>query len=110
MSDWQKVWDHEFAGFGRRSFVFPSADGTYQIDVDDKSQDQVVATYKGERFPWVVWVKEVCNGTFRLQGMTFGSDAFLGDTFWYELTLSAPCVIRYYGNQVLVSEDREVNW
>ncbi|PSJ51728.1 hypothetical protein [Pseudaminobacter soli (ex Li et al. 2025)] len=71
MDTWQTIWDHEFAAFGRRSFVFPSASGTYQIDVDDKDQDRVIAAYKGERFTWVVWVKEVCDGAFRLQGMTF---------------------------------------
>jgi hypothetical protein len=44
MNTWQTIWDHEFAAFGKRSFVFLSA---YQIDVDDKDKDRVIATYKG---------------------------------------------------------------
>jgi hypothetical protein len=109
MSEWTTVWDHEFAGFGRRSITFRFTKGTYVVDVDDGDQDQVFVSYGNRKVPWVVFNKEVNKAEFRLSGMTWGNgdphDEGLG--YLFELTLSTSSVMRYYGDRVLVHEDHE---
>lgn len=39
IENWQRIGDNEFAGFGRKSIRFASADGEYTIDIDDANQD-----------------------------------------------------------------------
>ncbi|MDX8444550.1 hypothetical protein [Mesorhizobium captivum] len=109
MEEWTTIWDHELARFGRRSITFRFENGSYRVDVDDNEQDQILVSYSGQQLRWTVLVKQVNDGVFRLQGMTSG----LGDPYedggdWFELTLSTPSVMRFWGDQVLVHENNEV--
>jgi len=109
MAEWTTIWDHEFAGFGRHSITFRFENGSYHVDVDDKNQDQIFVSHNGQQLCWAVFVKQVNDGVFRLQGMTSGhGDPYEDGGDWFELTLSAPSTMRYWGDQVLVHEDNEV--
>ena len=108
MGQWQRIWDHEFAGYGRRSITFASPDGAYHVHVDDEDQNGIRVQRAGREVRWGIEVKEVRGGTFRLSGMALGAGDFLGGGFWYELTLTSPSTISYWGNRVLEREDREV--
>jgi hypothetical protein len=109
MTEWTTIWDHELAGYGKRSIAFRFENGSYRVDVDDGNQDQIFVFYNGQQLRWTVFVKQVNNGVFRLQGMTSGhGDPYENGADWFELTLSTPSIVRYWADRVLLHEDNEV--
>lgn len=57
------------------------------------------------------WSVEVADqedsGAIVLGGMTSGSEPLWNDQYWFELRLNdAPPLIRYWGDQVVLREDR----
>ena len=109
MEEWTRIGDHELAEFGRRSITFRYENGSYRVDVDDKNLNQIFVSYDGQQLSWHVFVKQINNDVFRLQGMTGGhGDPYEDGGDWFELTLSTPSTMRYWGDRVLVHEDVEV--
>lgn len=108
MEQCRAIGDHEFANYGKRSIAFASSGDTYRVDVDDSDQNHIHVHHAGGELRWGVEVKDVCGGVFRLQGMTAGADDLLGGCFWYELNLTSPSTITYWGNRVVTRKDREV--
>ena len=108
MEQWQTIWDHEFASYGKRSIIFGSADGRYQVSVNDADQDNIYVRYAEKELRWAIFTKHFYKGLFRLSGMTCETLNLLGGTFWYELTLTMPSTITYWGDRVLVRKDSEV--
>jgi hypothetical protein len=108
MEEWKRVWDDERADFESRSISFVSGYDVYRIDVDDRNQDEVTVDYRGGRISWPVFTKHVLGQVVRLSGMTTGlGDPHGEDVFWFELTLSKPAVLCFFGDRVLLHEDRE---
>jgi hypothetical protein len=108
MEEWKTVWDHKLADFQSRSIAFASGDDVYRIDVDVRNQDEVTVNYRGKRFSWPVFTKEAFDKAVRLSGMTTGRGDPHGDeTFWFQLTLGNPAVLRLFGDRVLLHEDHE---
>ncbi|KQU76395.1 hypothetical protein ASC75_01875 [Aminobacter sp. DSM 101952] len=109
MGEETRIWDHEIADFGRRSIPFLSSNGPYSIEVDQANQDEIHVLFEGQRLVWHVFCKSVRDGLFRLQGMTGGAgDPYKDGGDWFELVLSSPAVLRYWGDRVLVHEDHEM--
>ena len=110
MDNWLTIWDDEFADFGKRAIAFACPGGDYQLAVDDMDQDILLARHSEEERIWPIFSKEVCEGVFRLSGMAWGGQTgdFLEATYWYELLLTTPSTITYYGDRVLVRQDFEV--
>jgi hypothetical protein len=107
LKQWHRIEGKEFAAFGERSLVFAPSDGTYQIVVDDKDQDRVRVQHAGRELHWYIEIKEVCDDVYRLSGLGFGFGSFLPESFWYELLLTSPGTITYWGDRVVLREDRE---
>ncbi len=108
MNEWETIWDHEIAYFGKRSIDFVSEDCAYRIDVDDRNQDEICVTFADKSFSWHIFTKAARQDVFRLAGMTLGKgDPHGDDVHWFELTLTKPAVLRYFGDRVLVHEDYE---
>jgi hypothetical protein len=109
MEEWQTIWDHETAAFGKRNMTFAGSNGDYRVAADELDQDNILVSFRGGTVPWAVYVKSTRNGVFRLQGMAPARGSPHDDnSYWFELTLTEPAVLRYYGDRVLVHEDHEV--
>lgn len=88
------------------AFVGPG--GPYKVilpmetsDFEDQPIDVVI---NGARSEWIVEVDEVDGGgARRLSGMTRDKSGL-----WFELVLTNPAQLRYWGNQELVRADLEV--
>jgi hypothetical protein len=109
IDDWQTILDHEFAPFGNRIIHFVGDAGCYQLHADEAKQGDLFVTFRSQRSCWRIFNKSVCNGVFRLAGVTGGLDDPYGcdGGHWFELILSKPAVLRFWGDQVLLHEDHE---
>ncbi|MBK8158842.1 MAG: hypothetical protein IPK59_08810 [Rhodospirillaceae bacterium] len=102
--------DDELAPFGLRSICFGNGRGVYYVEVDETNQDSVSVRVGGDKRSWFIETKESIDNVLVLSGMTAGvGDPHPEDVYWYELILSAPAVLRYWGNQIVVHEDREMS-
>lgn len=109
MEEETRIGDHETASFGRRSVSFISSNGPYSIEIDEANRDEVHVLFDGQLLVWHIFFKSVRDGVFSLQGMTGGiGDPYNDGGDWFELVLSSPAVLRYWGEQVLIHEDHEV--
>lgn len=108
MAQWQRIGEDEFASYGKRSIVFAYPGGTYQVTVDDNDQNYIRMQHAGKEERWNIEIKVACNGAFRLAGVAYKTDDLLDDTYWYELSLTSPSTITYWGNQVVARSDREI--
>jgi hypothetical protein len=108
VSSWKRIGDDEFASFGKRTSSFSSPAGNYAIFIDEDDQGSVYALMGDETLRWGVDVKMEYNGVFLLSGMTFGTNVFLADWYWYEIILSSPAVISYWGDRILFRKDYEI--
>lgn len=107
MGAWRRIGDDDVARYGRRSLAFASPKGAYRVEVDEEHQGHIRVHHAGREMRWTIEVKEVCGGRFRLSGMTFGAKALLSDNCWYELVLTSPGSITYWGDRVILRQDRE---
>jgi hypothetical protein len=107
-ADWQRIGDDEIAAFGKRSMAFAGSVGNYRIDVDERRQDRIWVTSNRGPLAWTVSCKRVLDAVFRLEGMTDGDGDPYEDIYWFELTLSIPAVINFWGDGVIVHEDHEM--
>lgn len=110
MGQWHMIGEDEFASYGKRTIAFAHPGGVYQVTVDDGDQNHIVLHHTGVELRWNIEIKEFCDGTFRLQGVAYGGEAgdLLDDTYWFELLLTTPSTITYYGDRVIVRQDQEV--
>jgi hypothetical protein len=104
-----KYGDDQFAPFGQRSIRFGRGRDVYCVAVDETDQNKVEVQTEGATISWHIEAKQFANDVFSLSGLTAGSGGpHPEDVYWYELILSKPAVIRYWANQVMAHEDREI--
>lgn len=109
MSQWKTIWDHEIAPFGQRLMRFAGGQSPCVIRVDEVDQDNIVVIHDNDIEPdtWSILVKEEANGIVRISGMTgSGPDDLTGT--WFQLLLSSPAVLHFYGDRVLLQEHVEI--
>lgn len=108
MGQWREIFEDDFAAFGKRSLVFAPTDSAYRIVVDDKDQLRIRVLHGEEELDWTIHIKEVRDNVYRLQGSAYGTGSFLpADGFWFELLLTSPATITFYGDRVVFREDQE---
>lgn len=69
----------------------------------------ILVRHHDEELKWHIHIKEVCDNIYRLQGSAYGTGSFLPyDGYWFELLLTSPAIITYFGDRVVVRRDQEV--
>lgn len=105
MSNWNRVGDNQKAAFGLRDIVFPLADGSYVLNVNDDNQDYLICRHGESEERWEILLKESNGSDFRLSGMTHSSPGILEDAAWFQLVLNERPTVSYWGDQVLIRKD-----
>ena len=103
---WHRIGDLETARFGARQLTFSSPEGLYSIVLNEDAQDCIQVIMCGEILFWTIDMKEEKENVIRLGGVSnIVNDE---ETYWYELTLGAPAMISYWGDQKVYRTDCEV--
>ncbi len=87
------------------TFLGPT--GPYRAVYLPDDRDGMVDVFLGEaNLRWSVdFVEDVGGGSFKLCGLSSGSDTMWGDTYWFVLHTGVPVHLDYWGDQVLVRTD-----
>jgi hypothetical protein len=91
--------------------TFEGPEGRYTADYRPiREWDGVIeVVIRGVAMRWPVDEAYVEDGVTLLCGLTRDSEPLWNDVYWFEIHLDArPPVIRDWGDQVLIREDREV--
>ncbi len=81
--------------------------GLYELAfTPDRDEGVIEARLPGGALRWIVEVCERDGAGWRLCGLTRGTQAPCGDTYWFELRTAAPARVEYY-RKTLVRTDYE---
>ncbi|WP_449395952.1 hypothetical protein [Devosia riboflavina] len=108
--DWRRIGDNDFAGFGRMELTARRSDTgeIYVVFVDDADQDEVRFAYRGVELVLDVQRKFILpEGVYSLSGGLNDRENLFGIErhAWVELLLTAPAMLSYWGNAVLLRQD-----
>lgn len=106
MDDWTRIPEDEIMLTGQHRFTFSTGSETYSLSYDPNAIHRF--TFKlGELSEiWFIEIQEVKGKSYRWQGVGYSDDWFPDGAAWYELVWDDNPKIYFWGNQVLIREDR----
>jgi hypothetical protein len=79
----------------------------YEPDVGEFGR-LLVTSIGDEDLVWLPYICEPRDGCVELGGISHGTQAAWGDTYWFSLFVGRVSRIEYWGNQVLIREHQAV--
>jgi hypothetical protein len=105
MENWIRIGDDEKAAFGTRDIIFPLANGSYTLSVNDENQTRLACRRGDTVERWEIFLKETNGADFRLSGMTRSLPGSSEGGLWFDLVLNARPVVSYWGDGALIRKD-----
>lgn len=108
MHDWTRIPEDEIMLADRHAFTFEHEGDTYSLSYDPSDIHRFGFTMGDHSQTWFIEIQEVKDAAYRWQGMAYSDDWFPGGAAWYEFVWDEEPKIYFWGDQVLIHEDRLV--